>query len=280
MSGPSFCSQARSVGVSVDRAPCDLQTCAMLELAGVDVTVSGLKILDGVTMKVPAGSITGLIGPNGAGKTTAFNVVSGFVRADAGTITFKGQSINRVKTHQLAKLGISRTLQAVGLFPTLTVLENVMLGATSRTKTGILSDSLALPWVDKEQRVIREKSLEMLRRFALDGVADSMPGELPYPTQKKVALARALVSEPDLLLLDEPAGGVGAEDIRELSAVLQDLTPECTVLLVEHHMELVMEVCDLIWVLDAGKIIASGTPAQIRSNQDVLAAYLGEAEVL
>ena len=279
MSGPSLFSQARRIGVSVDRMTCGLQTCAMLELTGVDVTVSGLKILDGVTMKVPAGSITGLIGPNGAGKTTAFNVVSGFIRADAGTITFQGQSINRVKTHRLAKLGIARTLQAVGLFPTLTVLENVMLGATSRIKAGILSDSLALPWVDKEQRVIREKSLEILGRFALDSVVDAMPGELPYPTQKKVALARALVSEPDLLLLDEPAGGVGAEDIRELSALLQQLTPECTVLLVEHHMELVMEVCDLIWVLDAGKIIASGTPAQIRSNQDVITAYLGEAEI-
>ncbi len=252
----------------------------MLELIGVDVTVSGLKILDGVTMKVPAGSITGLIGPNGAGKTTAFNVVCGFMRADTGTISFKDQPINRVKTHQLAKLGISRTLQAVGLFPALTVLENVMLGATSRTKAGILSDSLALPWVDKEQRDIREKSREMLRRLGLVDVVDAMPVELPYPTQKKVALARALVSEPDLLLLDEPAGGVGADDIRELATVLKALTPKVTVLLVEHHMELVMDVCDLIWVLDAGKIIASGTPAQIRANNEVLTAYLGEAEVL
>ena len=251
----------------------------MLQLTGVDVTLGGLKILDGVTMNVPAGSITGLIGPNGAGKTTAFNVVSGFMRADAGSITFKGQSINRVKTHQLSKLGISRTLQAIGLFPTLSVLENVMLGASCQRKTGILSDALALPWVDKEQRVIRQQALEVLHQFGLDAVVDALPPQLPYPTQKKVALARALVSNPELLLLDEPAGGIGGDDIRELAVFLKELKSQCTVVLVEHHMELVMEVCDLIWVLDAGKIIASGTPAHIRSNQDVLAAYLGEAEV-
>lgn len=251
----------------------------MLQLQGVDVTLSGLKILDDVHLQVPAGSITGLIGPNGAGKTTVFNVVSGFLRTDTGTIMFKGQPISRVKTHQLSKLGIARTLQAVGLFPTLTVLDNVMLGASSQLKTGILSDALALPWVDKEQSAVRVRARNLLNDFGLGDVVDSFPAELPYPIQKKVALARALMSDPDLLLLDEPAGGIGAEDIHELAAQLKSLAPKRTVLLVEHHMELVMDVCDLIWVLDAGKIIASGTPAEIRENQDVLAAYLGEPEV-
>lgn len=250
----------------------------MLQLTGVDVTLSGLKILDDVTLHVPAGSIAGLIGPNGAGKTTAFNVVSGFLRADAGTILFKGHSINRVKTHQLSKLGIARTLQAVGLFPTLTVLDNVMLGASSQLKTGIISDALALPWVDKEQFAIQERARTLLNDFGLGDVVDLLPTQLPYPIKKKVALARALISDPDLLLLDEPAGGIGVEDIQELAALLKSLVPDTTVLLVEHHMEFVMDVCDLIWVLDAGKIIASGTPSEIRMNQDVLAAYLGEPE--
>ena len=248
----------------------------LLSLTDIRVKLSGLQILDGVSISVPRGKVTGLIGPNGAGKTTVFNVVSGFVKPDSGEVKYQGSALRRIKAHRLTRMGISRTLQGVGLFASLTALENVMLGASSRVRSGLVSQSLAMPWTDIETDRNRQRALEVMAELDIIDEQDRLPGELPYPVQKRVALARALVSDPQLLLLDEPAGGVSAADMSELGRLIRSWVPERTVLLVEHHMELVMEVCDLIWVLDAGKVIASGTPDEVRNDPAVLAAYLGQ----
>lgn len=250
----------------------------LLALENVSITLSGLKILDDVSIGVPEGAITGLIGPNGAGKTTVFNIMSGFLKADEGNVRYDGRKLKHIKTHHLTKMGISRTLQGVGLFSSLTALENVMLGGSSHVKSGIVADSLAMPWTDSEQNKLRSQALEIMTEFGIADSAARYPSELPYPVQKRVAIARSLISDPKVLLLDEPAGGISAADMSELGALIKSWVPERTVLLVEHHMELVMDVCDLIWVLDAGKVIASGTPAEIRTNPAVLAAYLGEED--
>ncbi len=241
---------------------------------GVSVRISGLQILDDVSISAEPGSVTGLIGPNGAGKTTLFNVMSGFVRPNAGRVLIDGRSVHRVRPHDLTRMGIARTLQGVGLFASLTAVENVMLGAHART--GIVADALALPWSDGERHALDARARATLDELGVTDAADRRPGELPYPVQKRVALARALVSDPQVLLLDEPAGGIGAGDIDQLATLIRSWVPQRTVLLVEHHMELVMEVCDRIWVLDAGRVIAHGTPDEIRRDPQVLAAYLGE----
>jgi branched-chain amino acid transport system ATP-binding protein len=248
----------------------------LLAVENVSITLSGLKILDEVSIGAPEGAVTGLIGPNGAGKTTVFNVLSGFLTPDQGIVRFDGKKLKHIKTHHLTKLGISRTLQGVGLFESLTALENVMLGGSAGVKSGIVADSLGAPWADSAQNKLRAQAMEIMGEFGIADSADRYPSELPYPVQKRVAIARSLISDPKVLLLDEPAGGISAGDMAELGRMIRSWTPERTVLLVEHHMELVMEVCDLIWVLDAGKVIASGTPAQVRTNPAVLAAYLGE----
>jgi branched-chain amino acid transport system ATP-binding protein len=248
----------------------------LLATENVSITLSGLKILEDVSIGVPEGTVTGLIGPNGAGKTTVFNIMSGFLTPDEGNVRFNGKKLKHIKTHHLTKMGISRTLQGVGLFTSLTALENVMLGGSARVKSGIIADSLGMPWADSEQNKLRSQAMEMLAEFGIADVADLYPGELPYPVQKRVAIARSLISDPKVLLLDEPAGGISASDMAELGRMIKSWTPKRTVLLVEHHMELVMEVCDLIWVLDAGKVIASGSPEEVRTNPAVLAAYLGE----
>ena len=254
----------------------DDESLNVLELDQIKVKLSGLQILDGVTIRVPRGLVTGLIGPNGAGKTTVFNVISGFVKPESGTITYEGKRQRHMKAHHLTKMGISRTLQGVGLFASLTALENVMQGGSSRIRSGILSESLAMPWTDIETERLRVDAMAALEELGIADQADRLPSELPYPIQKRVALARAMLSNPRLLLLDEPAGGVSAGDMADLGRLIRSWVPDRSVLLVEHHMELVMEVCDLIWVLDAGKVIAWGSPDEVRNNPAVLAAYLGE----
>lgn len=251
----------------------------LIQTVDVSVKLSGLQILDNVSIGVPEGTVTGLIGPNGAGKTTVFNVMSGFVTPDSGVIRYEGRKLGHIHPHRLTKMGIARTLQGVGLFPTLTALDNVMLGASAQAKSGIIAQALAMPWVDAERGRIRERALAVMAQFGVEGDAGRLPGELPYPVQKRVALARALVSDPKVILMDEPAGGIGAADMQDLARLIKSWAPERTVLLVEHHMELVMDVCDLIWVLDAGKVIAAGTPDEVRNDPAVLAAYLGEEEV-
>ena len=246
---------------------------------GITVRFGGLTALDDVSLRVEPGQVLGVIGPNGAGKTTLFNVVCGFLRPDEGTLTWRGQTLSNLRPHQLAGLGISRTLQGVGLFPGLTVLENVMAGVSSQAKSGFLAGILGLPGSDRDERRLRDRSLATLEELNAVQYAGRYPGSLPYPVQKRVALARALVSEPQLLMLDEPAGGIGADEMEELGETIRRLSGRMAVMLVEHHMDLVMSVCDTITVLDFGRVIAHGSPDQVRNDPAVISAYLGEGDV-
>jgi branched-chain amino acid transport system ATP-binding protein len=245
-----------------------------LVLHRIGVRFGGLVALEDVSLRVPPGRIVGVIGPNGAGKTTLFNVVCGFVAPTSGSLTLDGRPL-RPRPHRLTRLGIARTLQGVGQFAGLTVLENVMAGAEHTAGAGFGSALLGLPRSERDERRLRTEALAALERCGVAEHADAAPGGLSYAVRKRVALARALVARPRLLLLDEPAGGLGADEIRQLGTLITQL--ECAVLLVEHHMDLVMAVCDEILVLDFGKPVAFGTPGEIRNNAAVTEAYLGEA---
>jgi branched-chain amino acid transport system ATP-binding protein len=253
----------------------------VLELRGVGVSFGGLVALEDVSLAAAAGTVVGVIGPNGAGKTTLFNVVCGFVEPNAGSVLFEGAPL-RPRPHRLASRGIARTLQGVGLFRGLTVLENVMAGATHSARAGLVSAMLGLPRSDRDERRLRDEAMALLDELGVADHARAWPDTLPYAVGKRVALARALVARPRLLLLDEPAGGLGGDDVDELAALIVDLPARasagCSVMLVEHHMDLVMKVCDQIVVLDFGRVVASGTPSQVRENPAVAEAYLG-AEV-
>jgi branched-chain amino acid transport system ATP-binding protein len=249
-----------------------------LVLRGIGVRFGGLVALDDVSLRVPAGGVIGIIGPNGAGKTTLFNVICGFVRARAGSMTWAGAPF-RPRPERLAGLGIARTLQGVGLFAGLTVLENVMVGTARAARAGFAQALFATPGSDRDERALRQRSLVCLDELGVAGYADRSPGSLPYPLRKRVALARALVAEPRLLLLDEPAGGLSAEEIDDLAGVIRALPARpgggCAVMLVEHHMDLVMRMCEHVVVLDFGRVIAAGTPAEVRDDPAVADAYLG-----
>ncbi|MCA2218698.1 ABC transporter ATP-binding protein [Jidongwangia harbinensis] len=246
-----------------------------LALQNIGVRFGGLVALDDVSLHVPPGRVVGVIGPNGAGKTTLFNVVCGFVAPTAGTLTLDGRPL-RPQPHRLTRLGIARTLQGVGQFAGLTVLENVQAGAGHHARTGFASALFGLSRADRDERRLRDEAHAALERCGVGHRAHLRPDALPYAERKRVALARALVSRPRLLLLDEPAGGLGADEIRELGALITGL--DCAVLLVEHHMDLVMAVCQEILVLDFGRPVAFGTPGVIRADPVVAEAYLG-AEV-
>ncbi len=251
-------------------------TAPLLAVTNLSVRFGGLAALDNVSMNAAPGEIVGVIGPNGAGKTTLFNVICGFVRAGSGSIVFDGHRLHNIRTHQLASLGIGRTLQGVGLWPSLTVVENVMTGLHRESKGDIVSALLGLPRSSRDERRLRQRAVAALEALEVADFADRYPSSLPYPIQKKVALARALVSEPRLLLLDEPASGLSEADIELLAATVLRLRRHLAVVLVEHHMDLVMSVCDRLEVLDFGKVIASGTPADVKTDPLVTAAYLGE----
>jgi branched-chain amino acid transport system ATP-binding protein len=254
----------------------ELPSDTRLSVQGVTVSFGGIVALEDVSMEVAAGEVLGVIGPNGAGKTTLFNVICGFVTPDAGSITWRGSPLRRHRPDRLASLGIARTLQGVGLFEELTVLENVMVGAERFRRAGIGSALLGLPRSDRDERALRERALRSLQRLGCAELADRLPGTLPYAVQKRVALARALCSEPQLLMLDEPAGGLDATELDELADLIRELRSSIAVMLVEHHMDLVMSVCDRVAVLDFGRLIAHGEPATIREDQLVLEAYLGQ----
>jgi len=240
------------------------------------VRFGGLVALDGVTLDVPAGTIVGIIGPNGAGKTTLFNVVCGLLPAGSGEILYNGRRINGVRPHELNGLGIARTLQGLGLWRGLTVLENVMAGARRAGRPGLPSALFGLWGSDRYEAALKAAAMEQLRELGIEDAAMRYPSTLPYGVQKWVSLARALTSRPALLLLDEPASGLTPAEITHLSDLLTKLRTRMSVALVEHRLDLVMKVCERIHVLDFGRVIASGTPETIRQDKGVTAAYLGE----
>ena len=249
---------------------------AALRISDLTVRFGGLVALDSVSAYVAPGEVVGVIGPNGAGKTTLFNVVCGFVRPTSGRLEVQGRPQRRLHPHGLAGLGIARTLQGLGLFPHMSCLENVMVGAHRHGRAGFASALLGLPRSDNDERALRERSMGLLDELGVSHVASRLPGSLPYPLQKRVALARALVADPQILLLDEPASGLSNAEMDELGDLIRGLRGRMAVMLVEHHMDLVMGVCDRIVVLDFGKVIATGTPAEVRADERVLAAYLGD----
>ena len=250
---------------------------SVLEVRGVTVRFGGLTALDAVSLAVPPQHVMGVIGPNGAGKTTLLNVLCGFIRPDDGEVLFGGHR-HQVRPHQLAALGVARTLQGVGLYSGLTALENVMVGATCRARAGFWSALLALPRAGRDERMLRDLARQALDRVGAGEVADARPPELPYGMRKKIALARALVAKPGLILLDEPASGLSEVELAEVGALIRDLATEGSLMVVEHHMDLMMSVCDSIVVLDFGKVIATGSPREVQDNPLVTDAYLGTAE--
>jgi branched-chain amino acid transport system ATP-binding protein len=249
---------------------------ATFTMSDVEVRFGGITALSGVGLEVEPHQVLGVIGPNGAGKTTLFNVACGFVHPNTGRLTWQGRELTKLRPHQLAGLGIGRTLQGLGLFDRMPVLENVMVGADRHAKAGFFSGLFALSRSGKEERALREKSMAVLAELGVAEHAGRLPTSLPYAIRKKVALARALVSDPELLLLDEPASGLSNDEMAELGDLIRGLTSRMSVMLVEHHMDLVMSVCDRIVVLDFGKVIARGGPDEIRNDPAVLAAYLGD----
>jgi branched-chain amino acid transport system ATP-binding protein len=248
---------------------------SVLEVVGVSVRFGGLSALDAVSLTVAPGEIVGVIGPNGAGKTTLLNVLCGFIRPNAGEVLIDGRPFRHLRPHQLAGLGIARTLQGVGLFERLTAIENVMTGADCRAKAGFWSALLGLPRSDRDERRLREEARAALDRVGAAEVADARPGELPYGMRKRVALARALAAQPKLLLLDEPASGLAEGELAELGGLIRDLAAQMSLVIVEHHMDLMMSVCDSLVVLDFGKVISRGSPQEIQADPAVATAYLG-----
>ena len=246
---------------------------ALLAVDGVNVNFGGLKALSDVHCRVNPGEVVGLIGPNGAGKTTLFNVLSGIVKPDSGVLTLNGVERDWLAPDELVSHRISRTLQGVGLFGDLTVLENVMIGAEVDAKAGLLRSILGAS--KKSEDELRQRAHIALENSYCADIANRRADSLPYPITKRVAIARALVSNPQLLLLDEPAGGLGPQDIDWMKSLIRNIRSRTSVLIVEHHMDVVMNVCDRIYVLNFGQLIAEGTPAEVRENPAVIAAYLG-----
>jgi branched-chain amino acid transport system ATP-binding protein len=248
----------------------------LLEVRGITIGFGGVLALDEISMSIGTGEVVGVIGPNGAGKTTLFNVICGFVHPSSGHIEYRGRDLKHHHPHDLAKLGIARTLQGVGLCAGLTVLENVMLGAQPALRSDPASSFLGLWRSSREERRTAARAVELLGDLGAAAYADRLPSALPYAVQKQTALARALMAEPRLLLLDEPASGLSEAEMTSLGARIRSLTTTMSVLLVEHHMDLVMSVCDRIVVLNFGRVIAHGTPDAIRADPEVATAYLGD----
>lgn len=251
----------------------------MLELKGITQIFGGVTALNNVSFFIHADQITGVIGPNGAGKTTLFNIVTGIYQQTSGQVIFEGSDISGIPVERLAAKGMVRTFQNIELFGQMTVLENVMVGLHSKSKSGLFACSFRAPWAIKEERRIREEAHEWLRFVGIEQLADVQAANLPFGKGRMLEIARAMACKPRMILMDEPAAGLNSQEtvgLAELIRKIRDLG--VTVVLVEHDMELVMDICDRIVVLNLGQKLAEGTPREIQDNPEVIAAYLGDDE--
>ncbi|WP_432239214.1 ABC transporter ATP-binding protein [Herbaspirillum robiniae] len=251
----------------------------LLELKQISKNFGGLQVLQGVNFNVNEGEIFGLIGPNGAGKTTVFNLITGLLRASSGSISFNGENIGEVAPHKITERGIARTFQNIRVFKEMTLLENVVVGMHDHLNYGVASMLFNLGGFRKVEKEARERALELLSWVRLDHKAHMLADSLSYGEQRKLEFARALATKPKLLLLDEPVAGMNPSEKTELMAEIVNIKQRgFSIFMIEHDMRFVMGLCERIAVLNFGKIIAEGTPDQIKNNQEVIEAYLGKEE--
>lgn len=250
----------------------------LLNVSNLRIAFGGLCAIDQVSLHVGKGEFVGLIGPNGAGKTTFFNSITGNLIPTSGTITFQGKSLIKKDPAQISHMGISRTFQNIRIFPKMTVLENISISLHSEPTYDIFSAALGLPSAKREDLRIRNEALEFLRCLGIEQYKDHQAGALPYGLQRRLEIARALAAHPKLLLLDEPAAGMNNDECAELVSLLRNIHNQyyLTVVLIEHHIDVVLSLCSRIYVLNLGKLLAEGTPSAIQSNPEVIRAYLGE----